>query len=125
MRTTRGVKAGWLAAGIGLAAAAWLGPFAGEAHALQCGQSLVLVGDSMELVRDRCGEPTTAHTRLESRIEWVVPPGPGFAGQSRTITIEVVVWTYDFGPGRFIEELEFRNGVLTRSRPIGPGGHGR
>jgi len=118
-KTTSGLA--WMSA-MGLAALLWLGPLAGEAHALQCGTSIVVVGDAMAAVRSRCGEPTTAETRYETRLEWIVAPTPGFPGQSRTITIEVTVWTYDFGSGRFVEELEFRDGVLVRMRPIGPSG---
>jgi len=97
-----------------------LGPAAGEAHALQCGQSIVVVGDRMGAVSARCGQPATQSTRHETVTEWIVPPSAGFAGQSRTVTIEVIVWTYDFGPGRYVEELEFRDGVLTRMRSLGP-----
>lgn len=99
------------AATLGAAGLTALGPLAGEAHALQCGTSIVVLGDSMAAVRARCGEPTTSETRHETQTEWIVPPSPGFAGQSRTITIEIVVWTYDFGAGRFIEQLEFRNEI--------------
>lgn len=112
------------ATAVGVATLLWLGPLAGEAHALQCGTSIVIVGDSMSAVRSRCGEPTTAETRHETVVEWIVPPSPGFPGQSRTITIEVTIWTYDFGAGRFIEELEFRDGVLVRMRPLGPSQRG-
>lgn len=115
--TTRHVT---LAASAALLLAIWLGPGAGEAHALECGQSIVIVGDRMGAVEARCGQPTTATTRVETRVEWIVPPSPGFPGQSRTVTVEIVVWTYDFGPGRYIEELEFRDGVLTRMRSLGP-----
>ena len=111
----------FLAGAMGIASFLWLGPLAGEAHALQCGTSIVVVGDAMSAVRSRCGEPTTAETRYESRLEWIVPPTPGFPGQSRTITVEVTIWTYDFGSGRFVEELEFRDGVLVRMRPVGRG----
>ena len=105
---------------LGAALLALLGPGAGEAHALQCGQSIVVVGDRMGAVSARCGQPTTQSTRHETVTEWIVPPSAGFAGQSRTVTIEVIVWTYDFGPGRYVEELEFRDGVLTRMRSLGP-----
>jgi hypothetical protein len=105
---------------LGAALLGMLGPAAGEAHALQCGQSIVVVGDRMGAVSARCGQPATQTTRHETVVEWIVPPSAGFAGQSRTITIEVVVWTYDFGPGRYVEELEFRDGVLTRMRSLGP-----
>ena len=103
-----------------LGAVAGLGPLSSEAQALQCGTSIVVLGDSMAAVRARCGEPTSSETRYETRTEWIVPPSPGFAGQSRTITIEVVVWVYDFGAGRFVEQLEFRDGALVRMRPVGP-----
>jgi len=51
-----------------------------------------------------------------------VAPTPGFPGLSRTSTVGWTIWTYDFGSGRFVEELEFRDGILVRMRPIGPSG---
>lgn len=95
-----------------------LGPLAGEAHALQCGQSLVVVGDSMAQVLERCGEPTTAHVRTETTVVWIEYPRPGFAGRAHESTVLIETWTYDFGPGRFIERLVFRDGVLVRMGPV-------
>lgn len=95
-----------------------LGPLAGQAHALECGNHIVVLGDTMSAVTARCGAPTRTRSRVESRTVWVMAPGPGFAGQSHTVTVQVETWTYDFGPGRFLEELEFHDGVLVASRPM-------
>jgi hypothetical protein len=108
------------AAALAAAGVAWSGPLSSEAHALQCGTSIVVLGDSMAAVRARCGEPAAVEVRHETRLEWIVPPSPGFLGQSRTVTVEIALWTYDFGAGRYVEQLEFRDGQLARMRPVGP-----
>lgn len=95
----------------------------GEAHALQCGQRLVVEGDRIHYVRSVCGEPASVVTRTETRTTYSggVAPNGRFAGQASSVTVSIEVWVYDFGPNRFMEELTFENGVLVASRPIGPG----
>ena len=94
-----------------------------SASALDCGQRLVVRGDREAYVRSVCGEPQSATTRTETRSVGSygrVPQG-GFVGAFNTVTIQIDTWIYDFGPSRFMEELVFENGVLTTSRPLGPG----
>ena len=94
-----------------------------SASALDCGQRLVVRGDREIYVRSVCGEPQSAMTRMETRTVGGynrVGEGTGTFGAT-TITIQIDTWIYDFGPSRFMEELTFENGILTVSRPIGPG----
>lgn len=93
------------------------------AHALDCGQRLVVRGDRAAYVRSVCGEPQSATTRTETRSVGGynrVAPGTATFGVT-TVTVQVDTWIYDFGPTRFMEELTFENGILTVSRAIGPG----
>jgi len=94
-----------------------------SASALDCGQRLVVRGDREAYVRAVCGEPQSAMTRTETRtVGGYNRVGEGTVTfGATTITIQVDTWIYDFGPSRFMEELTFENGVLTTSRPIGPG----
>lgn len=94
-----------------------------SAFALDCGQRLVVRGDREAYVRSVCGEPQSVLTRTETRTVGGynrVGEGTGTYGAT-TITIQIDTWIYDFGPSRFMEELTFENGILTVSRPIGPG----
>lgn len=94
-----------------------------SASALDCGQRLVVRGDREAYVRSVCGEPQSASTRTETRtVGGYNRTAPGVATYgATTVTVQIDTWIYDFGPSRFMEELTFENGILTISRPIGPG----
>jgi hypothetical protein len=95
---------------------------ASSASALDCNRRLVVVGDPAIYVRDICGEPAQITTRTESRTQFVSLPGRGAViGAAHTVTVEIEVWIYDFGPRRFMEELTFENGILRSLRPLGYG----
>lgn len=90
------------------------------ASALDCGQNLVVRGDNAFRVRAVCGEPSSIATRTETRVLPGLPVPSAITPTFVVQTILVEVWIYDFGPGRFVEELTFENGVLVALRPIGP-----
>jgi hypothetical protein len=113
--------------GIVLAAGMWLGA-SGSASALSCDGRLVTTGDSEAYVRSVCGEPTAFTTRTETRTMYVTPygvdPRTGYGiayGYAQTVTVQIDVLVYDFGPTRFIDELTFENGVLRADRVAGYG----
>jgi hypothetical protein len=94
----------------------------GRAAALDCGRRLILVGDAMARVRALCGEPASISTRTESRTVFGAARRVGGSfGEAHTVTIQVEVWVYDFGPRRFMEELTFADGVLRGTRSLGYG----
>jgi hypothetical protein len=97
---------------------------AAPASALDCGHRLVTTGDSEGYVRSICGEPESVMTRTESRTQFVTSPygdQGALVGSATTVTIQIDVWTYDFGSTRFREELTFADGILRSSRPLGYG----
>ena len=96
---------------------------ASGASAFDCDQRLVALGDHAVEVRARCGEPASISTRTESRTQYAgaTTPRGDFSGSSITVTVEVEVWVYDFGPRRFMEELTFENGILRSTRRLGYG----
>jgi hypothetical protein len=65
---------------------------------MQCGNSLVTLGDTRADVFLKCGEPTFKEMRSEPH---------------RRAVVVVEEWTYNFGPGRFLRILTFRNSVLS------------
>lgn len=110
-----------LAIGLGVLAESALAP--APAAALGCNHRLVTVGDSAHYVRQMCGEPASAITRTETRTQiasWGSPSAPG-AITATSVTVQVDVWVYDFGPRRFMEELTFENGTLRSMRALGYG----
>lgn len=105
-------------------ASAFFGVFASisGAEALDCNRRLILVGDPMTRVRTLCGEPASITTRIESRTVFgTVGRAGGAFGEAHTVTIQVEVWVYDFGPRRFMEELTFADGTLRGTRALGYG----
>jgi hypothetical protein len=81
-----------------------------QCHALRCGNKIVNSGDSKYKILARCGEPDFVETR-----EKFHPPGcNGYGATGFPIChVEFIeVWTYNFGPHKFIKELVFRDGVL-------------
>lgn len=68
----------------------------------RCDSSAIRVGDSKVDLLAKCGEPALEDTRLERR--------PDAAG--RTTLVKVDVWTYDFGPQRFVQFVTLENGKV-------------
>ncbi len=100
------------------------------ASAFWCDGRLVLEGDRAYEVRARCGEPASEITRMESHTFYrggsvgrrgAVIDGTVYGGSADTITVQVDIWVYDFGPTRFMEELRFEDGILTRMTRLGRG----
>ena len=105
--------------------------FSEQALALRCGSKLINIGDKKPRVLGRCGEPDFAETQ-ERRYPSNCLDGDyydrdeyssnGFRYSYRSPRRShnypichykiVDVWTYNFGPRKFIKELIFRNGSL-------------
>jgi hypothetical protein len=83
----------------------------GSARALDCHGRLVVLGASPWDVKERCGEP--------SAIDDVVKQFPQRAYDpiSQTtvyilVPVQQSIWTYNFGPTRFVYYLTFQDGKL-------------
>jgi hypothetical protein len=76
----------------------------------RCDPADLRVGDSKLDLLAKCGEPAVKESRLEKR------PGAGGA-----VTVQVDVWTYDFGPQSFVEHATLEDGKVTR---VDRGGYG-
>lgn len=75
----------------------------GTVFALRCGNKIVATGDRMHEVYRICGDP--AFVDSYDQPIWFYGYGPqGYD--------HFDVWTYNFGPRRFMQELIFQNGVL-------------
>lgn len=109
-----------------------------SALALRCGHKLVTVGDYIEEVRVRCGDPIAidtytilreqrisyaGHSRLTKQIYPHFDNGANYVAINRSRQIEIFVeeWVYNFGPHRLIRRLHFENGILRNIESLGYG----
>jgi NAD(P)H-hydrate repair Nnr-like enzyme with NAD(P)H-hydrate epimerase domain len=107
----------WYSAGAALGIL--LGAGDAAADGMRCGNRLVSKGDTTYAVRSRCGEPSDATRRVETRTERRrvrVACGRGDARCERVqeVSADVVIdeWVYDFGPQQFVRYLTFVDGKL-------------
>jgi hypothetical protein len=75
---------------------------------LRCGNRLVNVGDRIDEVFRRCGEPTFRTFSIESVSVETAP------GLFVTRQVQVETWTMNRGPRSFLRYLTFRDGRLVR-----------
>ncbi len=104
--------------------------FAGDAHALRCGNKLVRDGMHEAQVLAICGEPTTRREigrTLRGPDIRTYPSDPRYPTDRYYYPIpyptEVVVteYVYNFGPRRLMRRLIFEGGVLVSIESIGYG----
>ena len=101
--------------------------YAGD-RTLRCQSRLVSIGDTVSAVLDKCGEPDEVTRREENRKSYISQIFD--YEQDRYIApklikgpILVELWTYDFGPTRFIRYLRFENGKLIKIETGEKGGN--
>ena len=90
------------------------------AHALRCGNRLVLVGASTAEVLDKCGEPATRDQWVEYRT---VPQSSSFTPLQEQVYLPVTIeeWVYNFGARRFMQKFHFEDGRLSDIEALGYG----
>lgn len=76
---------------------------------LNCGNNLVSIGDSKAEVFKVCGEPAWRERYDE---EWWQKEAE--KGIRRGGSVAHEIWTYNFGPQRFMQDLHFENNRLVR-----------
>ena len=86
-------------------------PTLGAADAMRCGSRLISEGDSIDKVREYCGEPS------ETQRTWIVrQPRFEYGGQDIPFPgeeeVPVDVWTYDFGPNKLMRRIRFVAGKV-------------
>lgn len=86
-----------------------------NAHAFDCNNQIVSIGDTKFEVKAKCGEPTSKEVFNEEIIRKIDP-----TTRQRIFAI-IEEWTYNLGPQQFIRILTFKNGRLTN---IETGGYG-
>jgi hypothetical protein len=90
---------------------------------MRCGTKLVGEGDSTYVVRQKCGDPVEARSRIELRSVSSTQqlPGGRFVQVARTVEVPVDEWLYDFGAHRFLRRVTFEHGRLVNVETEGYG----
>lgn len=79
---------------------------------LRCDNQLVHLGNSRDIVRNRCGAPADISTSTEYRTQSITRYGRVSLTDEKTIEVKVETWIYNFGPHRFMQRLQFIDGAL-------------
>ncbi len=92
--------------------------FTTPALALRCGSHIVSTGDSTLRLMKYCGQPTLVEP-LQDRIQIYDPSQGGYIiddiGQAGEI------WTYNFGPRRFVTRITIQRGTIQNIESSGYG----
>jgi len=88
---------------------------------LRCGNDLITEGDELARVRRLCGEPADVQRSTEWRAPtlWIDGRLVRAAGGDREVPVEI--WTYNFGPSRFMRRLRFEDGLVVEIESLGYG----
>lgn len=97
-----------------------LAVFAAPAWALRCGNDVVGVGDTTFELLEACGEPTLVE-RFDDRLPYRT--FDTLTGEYYTdwIAQPYDVWTYNFGPRRFVQRIIIKEGKIYRIESRGYG----
>jgi len=99
----------------------WMGT--ALADGMRCGSKLIDEGDSIEKVRTVCGEPSEISRREILRQPSYVRGGRRYHIDGDAMVVPVDLWTYNFGPNKFMRRLKFVDGYLEEIETLGYGYH--
>jgi hypothetical protein len=101
-----------------------------SAQAMRCGSRLISEGDPGDKVVSECGPPTSVDSWEEERYDYFdrLPPANRYREFERygnayrvRVFIRVEIWTYNYGPSRFLDYVRLENGIV---RKVYSGGYG-
>jgi hypothetical protein len=100
------------------------------ALAMRCGSRLISEGDPKEKLANECGPPTNVETWEEERYYHYDAPPPSYqyreferygSAYRVKVIIRVELWSYNYGPSRFMDYVRIENGKVSK---IYSGGYG-
>ena len=104
--------------------------FPNPALAMRCGSRLISEGDPKEKLVNECGPPANLEAWEEERYYHydAAPPSYLYREFERygsayrvKVIIRVELWTYNYGPSRFMDYVRIENGLVVK---IYSGGYG-
>jgi len=108
----------------------WSAAAVNSAQAMRCGSRLISEGDPKEKLVNECGPPTNIETWEEERYHHYDAPPPAYLSREFErygsayrvkVFIRVELWSYNYGPSRFMDYVRIENGTV---RNIYSGGYG-
>lgn len=91
---------------------------AAPAHAFRCGTRIITRGDHAEKILRFCGEPSSVHTRLQTRA-YVTQLGRLYPGIREEVVVEE--WTFNLGPRHLMRVVRLENGFVEEIKSLGYG----
>jgi hypothetical protein len=88
------------------------------AHAFRCGTRIITRGDHAEKILRFCGEPSSVHTRFQTRA-YVTRFGRLYPGVVEEVVVEE--WTFNLGPRHLMRVVRLENGFVEEIKSLGYG----
>ena len=91
------------------------------ADSMRCGSKLVSAEDTREQVRAKCGEATDVQHSSIWRVPTVWIHGRLYRAGNDLVEVPVELWTYNFGPHKFMRRVRFEDGLVVEVETLGYG----
>jgi hypothetical protein len=95
-------------------------PSLSTAESIVCGSGTILVGSSSAELEALCGKPSKVN-RAADFAGADVRPGIRDGLRGSVDQIDIIVWTYNFGPDQLMQRVQIRNGVVIAIESLGYG----
>ncbi len=118
---------------LGICLSIWMRPALANSM-LGCPAGVVSLGDAAYELDRKCGAPVAVRRSLKLQEVWQRPraalmpssvegaaPEASLLTGRRWMAIEVEIWTYNFGPNRFMREIHLHDGHVVRINSLGYG----
>ena len=92
-----------------------------DAWAFRCGKKVIDTGKQKSEVLAVCGEPSNIETQTISTVERCCTSDGRYYTEPLPNPMVTEEWTYNFGPHRLMQQLNFKNGVLESIKSLGYG----
>jgi hypothetical protein len=83
-----------------------------RADSMRCGSKLVTDEETLEQVRAKCGEASDIQHSSIWRVPVVWIHGRPFHVGNDLVEVPVQLWTYNFGPRKFMRRIRFEDGLV-------------
>jgi len=93
----------------------------GKAHALRCGNKLVVEGDTAGEVLARCGKPTEVTRKTTQRPPIIWRNGRALRVPGGDLEMAVEIWTYNLGTNKLMQRLRLEDGEVKQIENLGYG----